>query len=98
MSNLRLSSLMLICSLQLRLSLRIYMFAVPQRTPLLDNVTARIKGLTADLDKYAAETQLMARMDVLERREKEEKRQAELQPEVQVWLRTARAPQHWQSL
>ena len=71
------------------------MFAVPQRSPLLEAVTAKIKGLTAELDKYTAETQLMARMEVLERREKDEKRQAELQSDVQVWLRTARVPAHW---
>lgn len=54
--------------------------------PALNDVKAKIKALTAELDKYTAETQLMARMDVLERREKEEKEQAGLLPEVQVWL------------
>ena len=58
----------------------------PQRLPALNDVKAKIKALTAELDKYTAETQLMARMDVLERREKEEREQAALLPEVQVWL------------
>ena len=65
-------------------SVRRRLICGPQRSPALNAVKAKIKALTAELDKYTAETQLMARMDVLERREKEEKEQAALLPEVQV--------------